>query len=502
MRYVTSRLLILVSIPVALAQTACSLSSRSSHHVVISMPEGGFKASMIRTQSMARVQSGSGGGSNFPMPSSLADFKCIGVMVTGDGILPDPAFNSECKANPNVMTRGLGKLVGLVPASGGSVDIQIPGGPARMIQLIGVQSGGECPDVVAALNSAGTEAGQHMDLGEPFEIGRVEQIDIFADQTIEIKAIFDPLKAEPMFGCHDDGGSGGSSGPVAFSDLDLFPHGPTSSDTVRVVGSLQGNAGQINLFGDAACTTLLQSNGAFYRSGKFEATATVPAGTGTLNLYVQAGTSPCVPVPTPLMRDNTAPSVRFNSVYPGMEISSTMSEIAVDGVCAPAYNGSVQLEVNGTAIGSPCSCTGSGFACAAFQTSLLPEGPVLLVAKMIRTSPAGMSDDAVLLLKDSLAPGVTVGYPAQGAPVTAGNQSAFAMSGSCGAPSYPVEIFAYFNNTEIALGTVPCTSSAWSASVDLSALPVGMSHLSVRHAGPSGVAHMSFSGISVSKSPP
>lgn len=506
MRYVNGKVLIMLSLPLMLAQSACSLSRENGHHVVISLPEGGFKASA----SMARVMtspspspSPTSGSSSFPLPTSLADFKCFGVMVTGEGIYPQAGLDN-CTANPDIAPGKMGMFVGLVPASGGTIDVMIPGGSARLIQLVGVQTAGDCPDISTIIAESGTSTEPSVKLGEPFAIGSVTT-DVYADQSVEIKAAFDPVTAQPLFGCgnHNGGYNGGS---IAFSNLDLFPHGATSSSMVRVVGNATGGISQIGLFSDSTCSTQISSGQWNYNGDLFSVQGNVSPSQSSI--FVKAsnfsGESACTPVPGGYNYVSSAPRISVFNPYSGMQITGGTSSLSISGDCSPyGYSyGTIEFKVGATSLGT-CSCYAgtNQFSCSVAVDGLA-DGPFVLTSIITDTASFTTSDDAIFLIKDSLAPNLTIDAPSDNngpVQVIGAAAATFSPYGSCGAPGYYVEVGVEIGGYETPLTSLFCNAGYWSGTLDLSGFPDGMLHIRFSLSGVNGTNHQTYRYLGVDK---
>ena len=199
-----------------------------------------------------------------------------------------------------------------------------------------------------------------------------------------------------------------------------------------------------------------------------------------------------------------APTVSINNPFPGMEIDASVTTLTVSGNCQQAYQGSANLYINGVLQESCGSCSGAGFTCASISTSSLPDG-VLTLSVQNTNSSAAIADDGFYVWKDSLAPGVSITSPAQGATLGDGN---FTVGGTCGAAGYDVSL-SY--NVMAAAGTsnsapsvlisntIPCSGGAWSYVANLSGAPDGNLAIDVSFAGPNGPNHTSNSAIGVVK---
>jgi hypothetical protein len=271
--------------------SGCSLSNPGTAHVTIAMP-GAKLNSQIRAQKRAAqakqkvalrghayqpAAQPSAGPSSFPtgsgnndgplIPSSLDDFVCVGVNVVAPDIGDSAPGNlSACSASQP----GPGLLVGLVPATGGTIDIpNVPTGTGRTFQLIGVMSqDGSCPDV----NVPGQDSQNRMSDG--YLIGSTTA-DVEADITVTIHEAFDPANPVPSI-CGSQGQGSTiiafASGPNQVEAGACTPYvlvnitdsgtlaGPTPGLIVHLAASdADGSPASGGFFADAACGSPVSS---------------------------------------------------------------------------------------------------------------------------------------------------------------------------------------------------------------------------------------------------
>ena len=82
------------------------------------------------------------------VPSSLSDFNCFGVLVSGPGIQADPRF--QCPST----TDSLGEFGGFASTKNGSVNISVSQGTSRLFQVFGYK-GSSCPSLDQVLTAPG-----------------------------------------------------------------------------------------------------------------------------------------------------------------------------------------------------------------------------------------------------------------------------------------------------------------------------------------------------------
>lgn len=183
--------------------SSCSMSSSESRTIRIEFPESLLK----KNERGYQIQSG---GSQ---PTSISSFTCFGINVVGPGIPPD--FRLGC-SNP----AAVGKIGGLAPIKGGAVEITVPAGPQRTVQLFALQSEVGCPSVDQILSTPpsapGAEDHRFDGLGEPYLVGS-GVADTFSDTQITIKASFDPSKPKRVFENCGAGRGGGDSIPLTLA---------------------------------------------------------------------------------------------------------------------------------------------------------------------------------------------------------------------------------------------------------------------------------------------
>jgi hypothetical protein len=171
---------------IALIAGGCSLKQPSSHSVRIAFErKPNAQARIARSGEALQI-------------SSLDDFNCFGVRVSGAGIAPDP--RESCGASPAV-----GRLAGLVPLSGGVVEVAVPAGTRRLFEVFAFKSASGCPGISTLLERA--PASRLEGVGRPHLIGS-QVADILADTTVEIQASYDPAAPQTLFAGCGEGGSG------------------------------------------------------------------------------------------------------------------------------------------------------------------------------------------------------------------------------------------------------------------------------------------------------
>jgi hypothetical protein len=200
-------------------------------------------------------------------PESLDDFDCFALNILGSGIPTDSRLPKQFQGScgyPGELP--LGTYLGMVPMDGGEIEVNIPSGAKRTIQVQAFRSkDGTCPSLDQLLaaypihedvkitsqgatggflpkpnathspTSGGGAASAPSDafpLSEPLEIGRTT-IDISADMSVYIPIKYDP--ADPKFVmCHV-----APSEPTSSTNSQPLPE---SSASVPLTASVVGGA--------------------------------------------------------------------------------------------------------------------------------------------------------------------------------------------------------------------------------------------------------------------
>lgn len=135
-------------------------------------------------------------GANVPTPPrSFDEFTCFGLNVRGPGIGPDPRVS----CGPNTERPMI--IAGLAQASGGMVQVSVPAGSAREVQVFALKTDPTvgCPSLDDLLSNK-VDGGR---LGDFYLVGSAVT-DIKDDTTISVDASFDPTKPTKLFrDCHD-----------------------------------------------------------------------------------------------------------------------------------------------------------------------------------------------------------------------------------------------------------------------------------------------------------
>ncbi len=195
------------------------------------------------------------GNSLAALPAAWSGFACYGINVTGPGISdssrsPKPIsnFSSFLAGTTSCTYRGVASN-GVTFAAGQAdiaIDLQVPSGPSRVIQLVGIMNSAYCSS-----NFMQSDLGSYP---EAYELGRATA-DIFTDASVSITIAYDSLNAKRI-------DCGGASAPAT------IPGNPTSLSwtqpiynttsitanwTPAATASLTNQ--DVQLFTDSTCST-------------------------------------------------------------------------------------------------------------------------------------------------------------------------------------------------------------------------------------------------------
>lgn len=127
------------------------------------------------------------------VPSSPTGFQCFGVNVTGSGISPTAGLPQDSCVPSNMP--GSGIYGGLIYSStGGEIEVDVPSGPGRTIQVFGIQTDGYCPSVSEITSQP---LGMHP-FQYAYELGR-SKIDVADDTSVTVKMSSNTSSAPRMF---------------------------------------------------------------------------------------------------------------------------------------------------------------------------------------------------------------------------------------------------------------------------------------------------------------
>ncbi len=115
-----------------------------------------------------------------------SSYNCFGINVTGDSIpTTNPLQGCVAAGMPRI-----GIVAGLVDASATSIDVSVPSGRNRVIQVFGIVSAAGCPGVGDLLTGIAPAAS----FQSPIELGRLA-LDLQSDASVTIQ--LDLTTADP-----------------------------------------------------------------------------------------------------------------------------------------------------------------------------------------------------------------------------------------------------------------------------------------------------------------
>ncbi|MFL5812162.1 MAG: hypothetical protein ACJ763_01175 [Bdellovibrionia bacterium] len=170
----------------ALLLSGCSLKSPSGMKTIqIRLPSTSHSAALVKPVNKSLA---------IAAPTALSDFTCFGVKVTGPGISDDSRMGC---APPD----GIGIVGGLIPSSGGSIDLTVPAGPGRKIVVFGAQSAEGCTSMEDLLSRP--TVGRFSKFGGFYALGETS-VDIVEDTSVTIKVAFTGSNSQVFAGCSVD----------------------------------------------------------------------------------------------------------------------------------------------------------------------------------------------------------------------------------------------------------------------------------------------------------
>ena len=169
-----------------------------------------FRVADLREKVTARLAPDSGGHlMDINYPVSLATFDCLAINVTGPGISPSVTtfqnFNNHAGLRAGNTCSYLGVTSGLIAMTGAStetVEMRVPLGPDRLIQVFGVKtSTGLCTDARRfSDNFHAFRTGGATTITEAYEVGRTVK-SVFGDTTAPVDSSFVANRPKPFHDC-------------------------------------------------------------------------------------------------------------------------------------------------------------------------------------------------------------------------------------------------------------------------------------------------------------
>jgi large repetitive protein len=243
------------------------MSNSSQTTVTITLPASTAANSASRSARNTSVTGSVVTAKDVP-PASLSDFTCYGVTISAPDIAPDLRLGCSVPSdNPGIM-------VGFIAANAANatVDVVVPTGVGRVIQIFGtVSTDGTCPDVQPLLNS--TDPNRFNNFSSPYLLASTTT-DVTQDMSVTLTTNYNAATAQQIFSsCGNNTRNSPTPGPSMFPSGNpgaiptlVFTTAPTGA-TAGVVFSptvqMEDSSGDflpyvgsytIGVFGDATCS--------------------------------------------------------------------------------------------------------------------------------------------------------------------------------------------------------------------------------------------------------
>jgi surface protein len=171
-----------IALSLILTLAACSMKDRSEmHSVSVQLPQQWANSSSMNVLN----HHSSSMLINYDTPVGMEDFQCYAINVRGSGI------NSDARMGCTDPSTSVGLVGGFVDVTQGRIDLMVPAGPNRVVELIGIQSEIGCWLFEDLMSFGGIEILK--DLGTPYLLAS-STVDIFEDTSVNLYASFDENK--------------------------------------------------------------------------------------------------------------------------------------------------------------------------------------------------------------------------------------------------------------------------------------------------------------------
>ncbi len=190
----------------ALLSGSCSMKQRdpSSVGLWVDVPQAATLGANSRSLQDGLARDRDWQSAFVTAPGNVDDFQCYGINVMGPGLSRFQMSPLPAGTSPDVCNYA-GVTSSLVGTNGSSIQLQVPPGPARTIQMIGIRSDVPCKlgmDLKQFEEQVNQQIPNPTNSAPPIllqEIGRTT-VDLFSDASVEINSNFDQHKGYP-FGC-------------------------------------------------------------------------------------------------------------------------------------------------------------------------------------------------------------------------------------------------------------------------------------------------------------
>jgi hypothetical protein len=210
-------------------------------------------------------------------PASLATFDCLAINVTGPGVSPSVTtfqnFNNHAGLRAGNTCAYLGVTSGLIAMTGASsetVEMRVPLGPDRLIQVFGVKtSSGLCTDTRRfSDNFHAFRTGGATTITEAYEVGRTIK-SVFGDTTAPVDSSFSVNNPKPFHDCDSYAYQiMNDSGLLSYWRFQESPSGTSITNATKIYDVKGGTSYLKNAFGATTYATgILSTVGATLASG-------------------------------------------------------------------------------------------------------------------------------------------------------------------------------------------------------------------------------------------
>jgi hypothetical protein len=130
-------------------------------------------------------------------PAEFSGFQCIGLNVSASDIKVTPSALETASFGSCVLEGmpKMGVVAGLVPITGGAIEVQVPSGPRRIIQVFALQTTlGRCPSMLEIADKSVSLD----NIESPYEVGRTTA-DLQGDTNVTVQVTYAQATAKKVF---------------------------------------------------------------------------------------------------------------------------------------------------------------------------------------------------------------------------------------------------------------------------------------------------------------